>query len=355
MTPQDSFVNLLLVLLCFTLLGEVVTGGEGKLLPFFIQKVTIPLFGEGLGLLFGLVGVWCLFTFLSVGCWLPYGSYFSHFFEYSGILILSLGPPLVSHYYLAHWPMLQRISWAMQSAVILLKYSSFTMENTKLESEVRQGGQGEGGLVDLIMKDGGGGEGMFAGVAECGRQWELKRTPWPRGLTITDTLVFLFSPSLSYCPAIPRYRTIQPLFLLERAVICATFFFLSVLLHENYLHPVWAASPGIHSLHSFFRLFFAAATPLTLLSITIFYVTFVAVCPFFAEVTREVDRAYHGAWHESTSFEQFSQAWNAPVGDFLHHHVYTPLLFCGKPFALCTTFCLSILYHELHLIYQSAI
>lgn len=351
MAPGDSVTNLFLVLLFVTLAGEVLAVGEGKLLPFLISKLTIPLLGEGLALLFGLVAVWCLCTFLAVGCWLPYHSYASHLSELIGILLLSLGPPLVSHYYLSTWPFIQKIALAMQSAVLLLKFYSFTKENRSLESEVRQGGQGEGGLVDLLLKDGlppgGGGEGLFVGVTESGRPWELTRSPWPRALTVPDALAFLFSPSLSYCPAIPRYKSISPLFLLERAVICAFFFFISVLLHENYLQSLWAASPGIHSLGSFLRLFFAAAAPLTLLSIAIFFITFVAVCPFFSEVTREVDRAFHGAWHESTSFEQFSQAWNAPVGDFLHHYVYTPLLFCGKPCALCATFILSILYHEL--------
>jgi len=231
----------------------------------------------------------------------------------------------------------------MLSGVMTLKFLSYCQGNRDLEKEVREGGKGQGLVVAAALKAGVPLSGMAGG-----REWGLESKPWPENLSLTDTALFLFSPSLSYCPNIPRFTSLSITYLLEKAFLFIFWMFFLITLHERFLTPVWARTPTATTLTLKLLLFFDAVVPITLLSLGLYFCVFEYVCNFFAEATFQADRQFAGEWYASTSYEEFSRLWNFPVGDSLHTNIYKRLSNrSGKACGLLLTFLFSIAAHEL--------
>ena len=348
-SKEIALFNVLLVLTVYGILGDIAYRENSLLVAFVMKKFDPALLLAGL-LACALNLAMLLFFTLVVSPpyhYFPYNSKIRLLNDLIGVFFICGVPPYLAHFYCGHWPFLQKLAWMMLTGVVSLKFISLIMANRELEAEVLTNGIGRGmGLyVNSALKA----EVPLSGVTFGGREWILDTVPWPQNLKTKELLLFLFSPSLSFCPNVPRFKSISVVDLMERAVLFITFAGIGVTLHEGFLSPIWEKTTTSTTFYSYLELFSGAAVPCTLVCCILYFLVFECVCNFFAELTYQADRQFSGEWFAVTSYEEFSRQWNFPVGDALHSHVYTPFtrLTGGKMSSMVATYLVSIGIHEL--------
>jgi sterol O-acyltransferase len=178
---------------------------------------------------------------------------------------------------------------------------------------------------------------------------------YPRNLTWSNLVDYLFCPTLCYELEYPRMPHINWTSLVSKVIATFGCIFLLTVTSEEYILPVLMdasrrlASPASTSesllilAESISWLLF----PFMLTFLLVFLVIFEYVLGAFAEITRFADRHFYADWWNSTDWMEFSREWNVPVYSFLRRHVYSASRpHTGKMVATIITFLISAMMHE---------
>ncbi|KAI1493256.1 sterol o-acyltransferase-like protein [Biscogniauxia mediterranea] len=179
---------------------------------------------------------------------------------------------------------------------------------------------------------------------------------YPRNLTWSNYIDFLFCPTLCYELEYPRNKSINWTSLIAKIVATFGCIFLLTVISEEFILPVLQESRGrldaVSSLSE--TLLIVAETiswllfPFMLTFLLVFLVIFEYVLGAFGEMTRFGDRHFYSDWWNSTDWMEFSREWNIPVYSFLRRHVYaTSKPAIGRNMATLTTFLVSAIGHEI--------
>ncbi|KZZ92470.1 Membrane bound O-acyl transferase, MBOAT [Moelleriella libera RCEF 2490] len=180
---------------------------------------------------------------------------------------------------------------------------------------------------------------------------------YPRNLTWSNYLDYLFCPTLCYELEYPRTPHINWTSLISKIIATFGCIFLLTIVSEEFILPVLVdASRRLGPLadtsvpeallilaESISWLLF----PFMLTFLLVFLVIFEYVLGAFAEITRFADRHFYADWWNSTDWLEFSREWNIPVYSFLRRHVYSASRpHTGKMVATVITFLISAVMHE---------
>ncbi|OAQ66365.2 sterol o-acyltransferase (APE2) [Pochonia chlamydosporia 170] len=181
---------------------------------------------------------------------------------------------------------------------------------------------------------------------------------YPRNLTWTNYIDYLFCPTLCYELEYPRKQHINWTSLIYKIIATFGCIFLLTVTSEEFIVPVLAdASRRLNSptaLSTSEALLILAESiswllfPFMLTFLLVFLVIFEYVLGAFAEITRFADRHFYADWWNSTDWMEFSREWNVPVYSFLRRHVYSASRpHTGKMVATIITFLISAVMHEI--------
>lgn len=180
---------------------------------------------------------------------------------------------------------------------------------------------------------------------------------YPKNLTWTNYVDFLFCPTLCYEIEYPRTETIDWQNLISKIIAVFGCIFLLTIISEEFILPILQAqSLRLHhgSLTPAETLLLLAETmswllfPFMLTFLLVFLVIFEYVLGAFAEITRFADRHFYSDWWNSTDWMEFSREWNVPVYSFLRRHVYSASRpHIGRSYATLITFLVSAVGHEI--------
>ncbi len=184
----------------------------------------------------------------------------------------------------------------------------------------------------------------------------LGNQTYPKNLTWTNCLDYLFCPTLCYeleYPRTPRIRFDQLAY-----KVFATFgvIFLLTITSEEFILPVLRASQvRIQTTSGFSETVLVLAESVSMLLfpfmitfLLVFLVIFEYVLGAFAEMTCFADRHFYSDWWNSTDWLEFSREWNIPVHHFFRRHVYSASRpHIGRGPATLITFLISAVGHEI--------
>jgi sterol O-acyltransferase len=187
----------------------------------------------------------------------------------------------------------------------------------------------------------------------------LGNVTYPRNLTWTNYVDFLFCPTLCYELEYPRTERINWTSLISKIIATFGCIFLLTIVSEEFILPVLKdassrlndpiSRPGTAEVllilaESISWLLF----PFMLTFLLVFLVIFEYVLGAFAEITRFADRHFYTDWWNSTDWMEFSREWNVPVHSFLRRHVYgASRPHVGRIHATAITFLISAIGHEI--------
>ncbi|KAL1636089.1 Sterol O-acyltransferase 2 (Sterol-ester synthase 2) [Neofusicoccum ribis] len=184
----------------------------------------------------------------------------------------------------------------------------------------------------------------------------LGNVSYPKNLTITNYIDYLFCPTLCYELEYPRTQRIRKMELFFKTLAVFGCIFLLTFVTEQYVMPTLdhAAEqlelPGtlgdntLVILETISRLLF----PFIVIFLLVFLVIFEYALGAFAEMTCFADRHFYSDWWNSCDWLEFSREWNIPVHQFLRRHVYSasrPRF--SRSQATIITFLISAAAHEL--------
>ncbi|PSR87097.1 MBOAT, membrane-bound O-acyltransferase family-domain-containing protein [Coniella lustricola] len=179
---------------------------------------------------------------------------------------------------------------------------------------------------------------------------------YPKNLTWTNWIDFLFCPTLCYEIEYPRFEHIDWQNLISKIIAVFGCIFLLTIISEEFILPILqSSSVRLHQSASAFDflLVLAEATswllfPFMLTFLLVFLVIFEYVLGAFAEITCFADRHFYSDWWNSTDWMEFSREWNVPVYSFLRRHVYSASRpHIGRSYATLITFLVSAIGHEI--------
>lgn len=186
----------------------------------------------------------------------------------------------------------------------------------------------------------------------------MGNTAYPKNLTWSNYIDFLFCPTLCYEIEYPRTERIDWQNLISKIVAVFGCIFLLTIISEEFILPILQTSSArLHSgvsLSASETLLLLAETiswllfPFMLTFLLVFLVIFEYVLGSFAEITHFADRHFYSDWWNSTDWMEFSREWNVPVYSFLRRHVYSasrPRV--GRGLATVLTFLVSAVGHEI--------
>lgn len=179
---------------------------------------------------------------------------------------------------------------------------------------------------------------------------------YPKNLTWTNWIDFLFCPTLCYEIEYPRIEAIDWQNLISKIIAVFGCIFLLTIISEEFILPILqSSSVRLHQSANAleFLLVLAETTswllfPFMLTFLLVFLVIFEYVLGAFAEITRFADRHFYSDWWNSTDWMEFSREWNVPVYSFLRRHVYSASRpHIGRSYATLITFLVSAIGHEI--------
>ncbi|TWU78309.1 hypothetical protein ED733_008436 [Metarhizium rileyi] len=180
---------------------------------------------------------------------------------------------------------------------------------------------------------------------------------YPRNLTWTNCIDYLFCPTLCYELEYPRTPHINWTSLIAKTIATFGCIFLLTVTSEEFILPVLVdaqhrlnAPSSISTSESLLILAESISWllfPFMLTFLLVFLVIFEYVLGAFAEITHFADRHFYADWWNSTDWMEFSREWNVPVYSFLRRHVYSASRpHTGKMIATVITFLISAGMHE---------
>ncbi|KAI6301287.1 hypothetical protein MCOR07_008680 [Pyricularia oryzae] len=185
----------------------------------------------------------------------------------------------------------------------------------------------------------------------------MGNTAYPRNLTFSNYVDYLFCPTLCYELEYPRTEKIDWQSLISKIIAVFGCIFLLTIVSEEFILPVLIESsqrlavPGMSASETILILCETISWllfPFMVTFLLVFLVIFEYVLGACAEMTRFADRRFFADWWNSTDWMEFSREWNVPVHAFLRRHVYgASRPHIGKPYATVITFLISAIGHEI--------
>lgn len=184
----------------------------------------------------------------------------------------------------------------------------------------------------------------------------LGNQTFPKNLTWTNYVDFLFCPTLCYELEYPRTAAIRWDQLAYKVAAVFGVIFLLTITSEEFIVPVLQVSgQRIQSSTCATETTLLLAETVSMLLfpfmitfLLVFLVIFEYVLGAFAEMTRFADRRFYSDWWNSTDWLEFSREWNIPVHHFFLRHVYSASRpHIGRPLAMLITFLISAIAHEI--------
>lgn len=178
---------------------------------------------------------------------------------------------------------------------------------------------------------------------------------YPKNLTLSNYMDYLFCPTLCYELEYPRTKTIVWSQLGYKILAVFGVIFLLTITSEDFILPVLTESAiRLETITTFPEMALVLAETISMLLfpfmvtfLLVFLVIFEYVLGAFAELTRFADRRFYSDWWNSTDWLEFSREWNIPVHHFFRRHVYSASLSLGRPMATLITFLISAIGHEI--------
>ncbi|KAF3771192.1 MBOAT-domain-containing protein [Cryphonectria parasitica EP155] len=179
---------------------------------------------------------------------------------------------------------------------------------------------------------------------------------YPKNLTWSNWVDFLFCPTLCYEIEYPRIERINWQNLISKIIAVFGCIFLLTIISEDFILPILqSSSVRLHeaiSASEILLVLFETVSwllfPFMLTFLLVFLVIFEYVLGSFAEITRFADRHFYSDWWNSTDWMEFSREWNVPVYSFLRRHVYSASRpHIGRSYATVITFLVSAIGHEI--------
>ncbi|KAK6951565.1 hypothetical protein Daesc_006086 [Daldinia eschscholtzii] len=179
---------------------------------------------------------------------------------------------------------------------------------------------------------------------------------YPRNLSWSNYIDYLFCPTLCYELEYPRKQSINWTSLIAKIIATFGCIFLLTVISEEFILPVLQESTvRLENTSSIAEKLLILAEniswllfPFMLTFLLVFLVIFEYVLGAFAEITKFADRHFYSDWWNSTDWMEFSREWNVPVYSFLRRHVYaTSKPTIGRNNATVITFLISAIGHEI--------
>ena len=185
---------------------------------------------------------------------------------------------------------------------------------------------------------------------------ELGQVTYPKNLSVSNYVDYIFCPTLCYELEYPRVAEVRWFELFIKGLAVFGCIFLLTMTSEEFIVPVLAdgavrlqkvsqlSDRGLILAETISLLLF----PFMVTFLLVFLVIFEYLLGAFAEMTRFADRHFYSDWWNSSDWLEFSREWNIPVHHFLRRHVYfSSRAYFGNGVALFITFLVSAFGHEL--------
>jgi len=304
---------------------------------------------------------------------------------------------LMVRWWTPSWPVIARIAFGMEAAVLMMKVHSYNIASAFLRRGVTylftspamtksfprkadgegEGDSGEGSPTPVITlaplvppapttpsaaaraaalaRAGKAGDADPAPAASLPApspsKEQAQQVPLPTAYTpsLAAFAYFMLAPTLSFEPVYPRTPLIRWAYVIEKACLAVCLLLAGGFVAHTHLRPAFV-DVHLNSASQLTDTFLRLLLPTLGICIILFFLVFEAFLNGVSELTRFGARAFYRQWWNATTFLEFSRTWNRPVHDWLHRHLYVDLQYLfslRQPTSMAITFVVSIALHEL--------
>ncbi|TNV79094.1 hypothetical protein FGO68_gene11297 [Halteria grandinella] len=196
------------------------------------------------------------------------------------------------------WPLTHHIFLGIQTQVIFCKSHSYFVTNNEMRSNKQ-----------AVLKE--------SAKEQKDKSTDTTKIEYPANITLSDWLLFFFSPTLVYELNFPRRKHFRPIYFLCHALMFIANMFIQYMVVTEDIMPI--ITSNTHA--PFIELYLQLQMPLILMIMLMVFLLFESFPNALSELTLFADREFYQDWWNATSVEEFYGKWLKPSYLFYYRHV----------------------------------